>query len=78
MEILKVNMYLYAAEEALQNDPEYCHWFDELVKNRLKAKSHKYNTGTLEAVLYELEALKIGYILDHRKEIEADFNDRLG
>lgn len=77
MEILEVNMYLCAAIEALQNDPEYCHWFDELVKNRLKAQSHKYNTDTLEAVLYELEALKIGYILDHREEIEADFYDGL-
>ncbi len=68
------NRFLYAARsEPVLNGME-C--FNP-VKNRLKAQSHKYNTGTLEAVLYELEALKIGYILDHREEIEADFYDGL-
>lgn len=72
MNILEVNGYLNAAMEGLHDDPEYRLWFDELVKNRILAKdNHDYNTGTLEAILYELEAMVVGYILDHKDEIDA-------
>ena len=76
MHILEVNEYSNAAKEAFHEIPEYKRWFEELVKNRLCACSYGYDTGTLEAVMYELESLRLGYVLDHLEEIEAQISNR--
>ncbi len=76
MDILRVNEYYNAATEALLNDREYACWFGELVKCRLEARTCDYNTGTIESVLYELESLRLGYILEHLEEIELLISSR--
>ncbi len=71
MDTLEVNSYISAAEEALHNDPDYQRWFNALVEQRINAKERGgCDIGKVEGILFEMWNAKIGYILDHRKEIE--------
>ena len=67
MDILDVNEYLNKAEEQLQEDPEYIHWFEELIKCRQEAEKCGFNVSRLEGVMYQLYARDIGCILDGLK-----------
>ncbi len=67
MDILDVNEYLNKAEEQLQENPEYIHWFKELVKCRKEAEGCGFDIGRLEGVMYQLYARDIGCILDGLK-----------
>ena len=67
MDILNVNEYLNKAEEKLQEDPEYIHWFEELVKCRKEAEECGFNISKLEGIMYQLYARDIGCILDRLK-----------
>ncbi len=71
MSPIEVNSYINAAEEVLRNDPEYMRWFDALVEKRKEAyDNYGYCVAGVEGVLFELWNAKIGYILDHKDEIE--------
>ena len=73
MDILDVNEYLNAAEELLQDDSEYRHWFEELVKCRKEAEECGFNISRLEGVMYQLYVRDIGCILDKLHALdEAD------
>ncbi len=75
MDILDVNSYINAASEALQDDPEYNRWFKALANERSKIMSGEIaHTGTIEGILYELWALKLAYILDHKEELDNRFH----
>ena len=65
MDILDSNELLNVAKERLQNDSEYRHWFDELVKCRKEASECGFNIGRLEGVMYELHIREIGSIADN-------------
>ncbi|SEP99214.1 hypothetical protein SAMN02910382_01635, partial [Butyrivibrio sp. TB] len=51
--------------ERLQNDSEYSHWFNELVKCRKEASECGFNIGRLEGVMYQLHIREIGSIADN-------------
>lgn len=65
MDILDLNEYLNDAHKALDNDIEYKHWFDELVKCREEAGKCGFDIGRLEGVMYQLHVRDIGYVIDN-------------
>ena len=71
MNELEVNNYISVAEEALKDDPDYQRWFSALVEQRIKARDGEgYDIARVEGILFEMWNAKIGYILDHKEEIE--------
>ncbi len=79
MDILDVNEHLSKAEEQLQEDPEYIHWFEELVKCRKEAEQCGWNICKLEGVMSQLYVRDIRCILDGLKaDGKGGFDDRAG
>ena len=65
MDILDANELLNAAKERLQNDSEYSHWFNELVKCRKEANECGFDISRLEGVMYQLHIREILSIADN-------------
>lgn len=75
MEKLVLNGYINAAREALQEDAEYRHIFEEiLVKERKAILEKGYEFSTHEYAINELRDIELNYILEHKAELD----ERLG
>ncbi len=78
MDRLELNGYINAATEALLDDPQYRHLFDDmLVTERIEADKKGFPTNKLEYALNELWCLELDYIMEHRGEIEERLNSTL-
>lgn len=71
MNALKINEYIDLTTELANEDPQYKELFHSLEAERKNAKDNfGYDTGTLEALLFDLWAYRIGYLLDHKDELD--------
>lgn len=71
MNALKTNEYIDFSTELVNDDPEYKDLMKSLEAERKSAQdNYGYDTGTLEALLFDLWAYKIGYLLDHKGDID--------
>ena len=68
MDILTANEHLDEANRHLLDDPEYQHWFEELVMCRKEAYECGYDIGKLEGILYQLHIRDIGCIIEGLKK----------
>ena len=67
-----LNVYINEARNALHNDPEYRHVFDNmLVRERVALMEKGCNPYSLEYALDELRSLELDYILEHKAELDA-------
>ncbi len=68
MNELEVNEYIAAAEEALYDTPEYKSYFNALIEERKVLIENGCNPGSIEAILFSLWNMKIGWIIEHENE----------
>ncbi len=71
MEKIVLNGYINAARDALQEDPEYRHIFEEmLVKERKAILEKGYEFSAHEYAINELRDIELNYILEHKAELD--------
>lgn len=71
MEKIVLNGYINAARDALQEDPEYRHIFEEiLVKERNAILEKGYEFSAHEYAINELRDIELNYILEHKAELD--------
>ena len=71
MEKIVLNGYINAARDALQEDLEYRHIFEEiLVKERKAILEKGYEFSAHEYAINELRDIELNYILEHKAELD--------
>ncbi|WP_029324525.1 hypothetical protein [Butyrivibrio sp. AE3004] len=70
MDILRINNYINIAKLELMEDAEFQHLHNELQKERDALNEMGYDPEKIINILYGIWCQRLGYILDHEREID--------